>query len=84
MSFTDDASNEETLISAATAAVATLTASSHEVPSAHDGETVFTFELHFSEEFDLSYQVLRDHAFTVTGGQITKAKRLDRGRAARG
>ena len=56
-----------------------LTASHQDEPESHDGETVFTFELHFSEEFDLSYKVLRDHAFTVTGGKVTKAKRAEPG-----
>ena len=54
-----------------------LTATTHNVPSSHDGSTVFTFELHFSEEFSLSYTTLRDHAFTVTGGTVKKARRLE-------
>ena len=53
-----------------------LTATLHSVPASHDGSTEFTFELHFSEEFKLSYTVLRDEAFTVTGGTITKATRV--------
>ena len=48
-----------------------LTASAHDVPGSHDGSTVFTFELRFSENFHLSYKTLRDHAFTVTGGAVT-------------
>ena len=83
VSFTDDAGNEETLTSTATAAVAgapsePLTASLENTPEAHDGETPFTFELRFSEEVQLSYKTLRDHAFTVTGGTVTKAERLDK------
>ena len=35
------------------------------------------FELVFSEEFPLNYKTLRDHAFTVTGGDVTTARRLD-------
>ena len=84
VSFTDDGGNSETLTSAATDAVTAkptpLTASFSGVPESHDGQTVFTFELHFSEEFKLSYVILRDHAFTVTGGEITKAKRLEPGK----
>ena len=53
-----------------------LTASAHDVPGSHDGSTVFTFELRFSENFHLSYKTLRDHAFTVTGGEVTGARRL--------
>ena len=44
----------------------------------HDGQEAFTFELRFSEEFYLSYVTLRDHAFTVTGGEVTKARRLEK------
>ena len=54
-----------------------LTATTHNVPSSHDGSTAFTFELRFSEEFSLSYTTLRDHAFTVTGGTVEKARRLE-------
>ena len=43
------------------------------------GRTPFTFEMRFSEEFGLSYVTLRDdHAFTVTGGTVTRARRLER------
>ena len=58
---------------------APLTASLHNVAQSHDGSTVFTFELHFSEEFNLSYLVLRDYAFTVEGGTVTRATRIDKG-----
>ena len=55
-----------------------MTASAHDVPAAHDGTATFTFELRFSEEpeEEFSYKTLRDSAFTVTGGQVTKAGRL--------
>ena len=82
VSFTDDAGNGESLTSAATASVAAaatpLTAEFLDTPSSHDGDTAFTFELRFSEEFELSYKTLRDHAFTVTGGEVDGARRLDR------
>ena len=55
-----------------------LTASVSGEPSSHDGQTAFTFELQFSEEFKVSYRTLRDHAFTVTGGEVTKARRIER------
>ena len=82
VSFTDDAGNEESLTSAATEAVAappTLTARFLGAPGSHDGNAVFTFELRFSEEpkEDFSYTTLRDHAFTVTGGEITGVRRLE-------
>ena len=82
VSFTDDAGNEEALTSAATAAVAAaptpLTAEFLDTPGSHGGQAAFTFELRFSEEFSISYVTLRDHAFTVTGGEITGARRLEK------
>ena len=84
VSFTDAAGNEETLTSDATDAVAAaaataFTAGLENGPQSHDGQTAFTFELRFSEEPepDFSYRTLRDHALTVTGGAVTKARRLD-------
>ena len=56
-----------------------LTAAIHDAPESHDGTTDFTFELRFSEEpkEGFSYKTLRDHAFTVTGGEVAGARRLD-------
>ena len=55
---------------------APLTASVSAVPGSQSGE--FTFELRFSEtpRKKFSYKIMRDHAFTVTGGQVTGARRL--------
>ena len=84
VAFTDDAQNQETRTSAATAAVAAaaltpLTASIHSEPAPHDGQAAFTFELRFSENLEsFSYKTLRDHAFTVTGGEVVNARRLER------
>ena len=80
VSFTDDAGNEETLSSEATDPVTVpLTASLENTPDTHDGQNVFTFELRFSEEPELSYRTLRDQAFTVAGGTVEKAKRITPG-----
>ncbi|WP_420621170.1 hypothetical protein [Candidatus Poriferisodalis sp.] len=80
VSFTDDAANNETLTSSATdeVAPAPLTAWTQNVPTSHDGQSRFSFELKFSEGFGLSYKTLRDKAFTVTGGTVKQARRLDR------
>ena len=56
-----------------------MTASLENIATSHDGENAFTFELRFSEEFSLSYKTLWDHAFTVTGGTVRKAQRLEQG-----
>ena len=62
-----------------------LTASAHDVPASHDGSAAFTFELHFSETPNdgFSYKTLRDHAFTVMGGEVVKARRLEQGKSVR-
>ena len=58
-----------------------LTATVHDKPSSHDGSAAFTFELRFSENIEgLSYTTLQEHAFTVTGGSVSKARRLEPGK----
>ena len=80
VTFVDGGGTEETLESAPTAAVkAALTARLENIPTSHDGSSAFTFELHFSEEFALSYRTLRDAAFEVTGGTVKRARRLVQG-----
>ena len=91
VSFTDDAGNDEELTSAVTGEVVAavveppLTATVHGVPSSHNGQDAFTFELRFSEdpEPDFSYTTVRDHAFTVTGGSVTYVRRLEPGKNIR-
>ena len=63
-------------------AVADLTASFSAMPGEHGGageSNRFTFDLAFSENLELSYKTLRDHAFTVTGGDVKKARRKVQG-----
>ena len=62
-----------------------LTAAIHDAPGSHNGQAVFKFELRFSEDpkEDFSYKTLRDHAFTVTGGTVTGARRLVSGKNLR-
>ena len=60
----------------------TLTATFANVPAEHGGPGVanrFTFDLAFSENPEVSYRTLRDHAFTITGGDVKKAKRKVQG-----
>ena len=59
---------------------APLIANLRDIPPGHDGQTTFTFELRFSEEPepDFSYKTLRDSAFTVTGGRVENARRLNK------
>ena len=83
VSFTDDAGNEETLTSAASASVAgapePITVILENNPASHNGTDEFTFQIRFSEHFKLSYKTLRDHAFTVVGGTVKKAQRQVKG-----
>ena len=53
-----------------------LTASFEEVPAEHDG-TTFVFHVRFSEDPAVSYRVLKDESFDVTGGKVDKARRKD-------
>ena len=55
----------------------TLAAEFSENPPTHDGNSAFTFELHFNEAPRVSYLTLRDHAFEVTAATVTGAERLD-------
>ena len=51
-----------------------LTASFSGVPESHLGSW-FEFTLTFSENVKAGYERIRDDAFTISGGDITKAKR---------
>ena len=54
-----------------------LTAAFHNVPQNHDGSTAFTFDAEFSNDVAIGYADMRDHAFTVTKGEVTRAQRND-------
>ena len=56
-----------------------LTASFEGVPASHGGpgSEAFTFRVRFSQEPRVSYKVLRDESFAVTGGVVKKARRVD-------
>ena len=78
VTFTDDGGTQETLVSAATDPVTVpLTAAFEAMPSEHDRSSIFTFQLRFSENPALSYKVLRDESFDVTGGTVKKARRVN-------
>ena len=54
-----------------------LTASFEDMPEAHDGAGAFRFRVAFSEPIAISYRSLREEAFAVTGGRVTRGKRVD-------
>ena len=82
VNFIDDRSNAESLTSAATdavtAALIPLTVSLENNPATHNGTDAFTFEIRFSEEFVQSFRNLKFDAFTVTGGTVKKAQRVEK------
>ena len=54
-----------------------LTARFEDVPTTHDGETPFSFHLALSEPIRNGYASVRDQAFEVIGGTVTRARRVD-------
>ena len=56
-----------------------LTASVESAPPSHNGSDEFRIRIDLSEEpkTGFSYTTMRDHAFTVTGGSVAGARRLD-------
>ena len=62
-----------------------LTASSESVPTSHNGSGEFRIRIALSEapKSGFSYTTMRDHAFTVTGGSVTGARRLVSGKNLR-
>ena len=79
LTFTDDRGTDETLVSAATAAVVVpLTAQFVNMPAFHDGSRPIEFELRFSEEIAISYRTVRGAVLDVTGGTVKAAWRLAR------
>ena len=60
------------------AAAQTLTVRFESMPESHDGSE-FTFEVHFSEEVEMSFVNMRENVLDVTGGVATQARRLVQG-----
>ena len=58
--------------------VVPLTADFVQKPYEHDGETAFTLRIAFSEGIAIGFRTFRDHSVSVSGGGVTKAKRVDR------
>ena len=80
VTFDDDAGNEESAISAATAPVRALTpftAEFRNVPEDHDGETAFGLELYLSKVAVTSWRTVAGEILDVSGGDVTGARRLD-------
>ena len=72
-----DAAATGTISDAADAAP--LTASFVDMPSDHVGTRAFAFKLIFSAKPEVTYKMLEDDAFDVTGGEVRAASRLQQG-----
>ena len=84
VTFTDDADNEESLTSDSVYVQTPQPLyggfDANTVPENHGGaDTTFTFQIHFSEEPDLSYVNVRGSVLTVAGGEVTGARRVTPG-----
>ena len=55
----------------------TLEASFENVPQDHDGSTAFTFNVAFDNDISITPTAMRDHAFTVTNGDVTGAEHVN-------
>ncbi len=56
---------------------APLTAAFEGLPESHDGEDAFRVRVTFSEEIGIGFRSMRDASFTVDGGEVTGARRVD-------
>ena len=84
VTFTDDADNEESLTSDSVYVQTPQPLyggfDANTVPENHGGaDTTFTFQIHFSEEPELSYVDVRESVLTVAGGEVTGARRVTPG-----
>ena len=48
-----------------------------QLPTWHGG-SLFTFQLHFADDTNLSFRTVRDDLFQVDGGRVTRAPRIDK------
>ena len=72
-----DAEATGTIRNSETTLAAELTAEFRDMPETHDGESGFRFRVAFSEDIGISFRALREDAFTVTGGRVTRGTRVD-------
>ena len=54
-----------------------LTAELQGLPEAHDGEDSFRFRVAFSEDIGIGFRSMGDDSFTVDGGEVTRARRVE-------
>ena len=77
VTFSDDDGHAETIVSDALYVPVPLTAELLEVPGDHDGESEFAFRVSFNLPIENPGTDVRDHFFSLTGGTVTGAHRIE-------
>ena len=72
-----DGTTTQTYTISVNRAVAPLTASFIGVPLFYNGSNAFTFRIVFSEAIATSAQTLREESLEVTGGEVTRVRRVN-------
>ena len=82
VSFTDDDGYAETATSSSVhiPQPAPLTAEFKNYPSSHEGSGTFTMQVQFTWDIRIKWTAFRDDSFTVSGGDVTHANRLNKQR----
>ena len=83
VSFTDDDGFDETVTSPGihVPQPAPLTAEFTNLPEdGHDGSDSFTLQVEFNHDIKIGWEAFRDHSFTVSGGDVTHANRVNKQR----
>ena len=73
----EDGTTTQTYTISVNRAVAPLTASFSGVPPFYNGSNAFTFRIAFSEAISTRAETLREEALQVTGGEVTRARRVN-------
>ena len=79
ITVTDDNNGSDSIsvtINVTDVSESSLTANFDTLPSSHNGSE-FTFRVRFSEAISTSYRTLREHSFSVTNADITRARRIN-------
>ena len=82
VSFTDDDGYAETATSASVNVPQPdpLTAEFQNYPSSHSGSGTFTMQVRFTWDIRIKWTTFRDDSFTVSGGDVTHANRVNKQR----
>ena len=82
VSFTDDDGFDESVTSASVHVPqhTPLTAEFKNYPSSHTGSSTFNMQVQFNYDIKIGWQAFQDDSFTISGGDITHATRVNKQR----